>query len=201
MRTIFLLMVMTACTSPAPVPQKQEPTKKKYDWANPNWDAALVAAIDKHGNNLLHMQPKDWNDYVAVWPTTREGLINFWSKILVTVAKFESSYKTESKYQEKFKSSSTGSYVVSRGLFQISKSSTEQARYNCKWVNEEELHNPLKNIECAVKVFNFLVGDNKMIAGKNGKDWLGAARYWAVFRPANSAHTKKAFEAIKGANK
>jgi len=193
---LISMTILISCSVPAPTPAPT-PVPTKYDWDNSDWDAALVAAIDKHGNNLLHMQPKDWNEYVAVWPTTREGLINFWARIFVTVAKFESGYKTESKYQEKFKSSSTGSYVVSRGLFQISKSSTEQARYGCKWKNEEELHDPLKNIECAVRVVNFLVGDNKRIAGKINGEWQGIARYFAVFRPTNSAYPKKAFEARK----
>jgi hypothetical protein len=170
-------------------------------WTNKEWDKYLVDAINAHGGNLLSIKPLDSSEFIAVWPTDKDGLVKFWMKIFITMAKYESNWKPETKYQEKFKSSSTGGYVVSRGLFQISKSSTEQARYGCVWKNEDELHNPKLNIECSVKVANFLFGDDKRIAGNINGSWKGLARYWAVFRPTSSANGKKAFEAIKNANR
>lgn len=169
-------------------------------WQNAEWDRYLYNAIATYGHNLLTIKPGDHLEFSDNYPVAISDIGLFWAKIFVVLAKYESNWNPQTKYQEKFPDAK-GKRVVSRGLFQISKESTEQARYGCKWKNEEELHDAQKNIECAVKVADALFGADKRIGGKVGGSWKGLARYWSAVRGVGSDNSRKALEAIKGANR
>ena len=182
----------------ASTPSPTKGSELSFAWNRKDWDVYLVNAIKDHG--LIGKKPSDWERYINVWPTSEQGQIKFWGNILTTMAKYESNWDPKRQYKENFKSSSNGKYVISRGLFQISKSSSSQKRYGCKWESESELHEPAKNIDCSVRIFAYWIKTDGVIrAYKSG--WRGPARYWSVLRGTASAHTKKAYAAIKAANR
>jgi len=98
-----------------------------------------------------------------------------------------SKFVVDKEYKEKFKSSSTGDYVISTGLYQISKSSTSASSYGCKWSSQSELHDPLKNIACAVKVMNYWTKSGNLM-GTQLAQKTGCGAYWAVCRPDSSRY-------------
>lgn len=61
------------------------------------------------------------------------------------------------------------------GLFQLSL--TDKANYKCDFSNENEIKNPIKNIECAYLIFAKL---KKSYPSEN--IWQYGGRYWSVLR-------------------
>lgn len=198
---VLVLLFLIGCTvthkTPVDVPSEDVEVTIgdfKGKWNRADWDAYLVNAIKIQGKALLEVKPKDWKDYIDVWPSTENGVLNFWANIFVTMSKFESNWNPSTKYRESFG-------VTSRGLYQISVPSVNQTRYGCGVKNEMDLHKPEINIPCAVRIFSYWVRSDGVIRGKVGSSWRGPARYWSVVRGVSSTHTKKALEAIKNANK
>jgi len=155
----------------------------KLDWNNEKWDAYLYASIDN--SKLLDTNIEDLKTFGT------KNTKQFWANIFVAMAKYESSYKTSSKYKESFG-------VWSRGLFQLSK--VDGKRYKCGFTTEKSVHDAKMNIECAVKIMGKLVSQNNRIAGKVNGKWKGGARYWSVLRGTRS-YTRKAYNYITKANK
>ena len=126
----------------------------------------------------------------------------FWLTFFGAMSYRESGYKPETKYTESFKDS-TGKFVVSRGLFQISPESANQRAYGCGVkADGSDLHDPEKNITCAVKIFgHWFVKDGYIGQSVNGSH-LGGARYWSVLRNASSsqAYIQKKTKALRFCN-
>jgi hypothetical protein len=101
-----------------------------------------------------------------------------WTLLLSAMAKYESSFKPETEYVEKFKDQK-GKFIISTGLLQLSQ---ESARgYGCDAKSQEWLKDPKNNIECAVRILEKWVIKDSVIASKK-EPWLGGARYWSVLR-------------------
>lgn len=184
--------------APAPTPKPTTPSKPvtlKFAWDHEYNDWFLVEAIKKHGKNLLSVRPRDWKNYIDVYPTTEKELIKFWGNILVTMSYYESKWDGSKKYKENFRDRS-GKYIYSRGLFQLGLESG--LGYDCPFKTAQDIHNDSKNIECAVRILDRWVGRDKVIA--SGNPYRGGARYWAVLR-GHREYTKKSLKAIQSANR
>lgn len=110
-----------------------------------------------------------------------------WVGILSAMAKYESGFDPNQDYKEDM-IDVDGTPVISRGLLQISKTSANS--YGCAIGKAAELHDPETNIRCGVRILakwipnDGFISSSKMIVkdGKQKKQWLGGARYWAVLR-------------------
>lgn len=204
MRFLLVLLFLVSCTNqepPTTTAPQPKPVINKFKWNHEYNDHFLIKSIKEHGKSLLTVKPKDWNQYISVWPTTEQGLINFWGNILVEMAYWESKWDGSKKYKENFKDRN-GKYIYSRGLFQLSLESG--LGYKCPFRNNQDIHVDSKNIECAVRILDRWVGRDKVISGKYRAGlktrYLGGARYWAVLR-GHRDYTVKSLNAVKAANK
>jgi len=145
----------------------------KKEWADYLW-------------KLLDNMPRAQDEFTLCGPKglTREN----WLHLFAAIAKNESNFKPELTYKETFKNS-RGEYVISTGLFQLS---YESARgYGFSGITTEQLKDPYKNIEVAVKIMRTWVQRDGVVSGENYRGWLGAARYWSVFRSGKAQATLK----------
>lgn len=185
MKYLLLALLLVSCTTPPVTQAPKEPTPsvqvpaglKTHPKWKPEWTPTLVKALEDHAPGLLS----------APIEGTYGNRLQFWVMLFTSLCEYESGFKPETKYEEKFTSHVGGKRVVSRGLFQISLSSANQARYGNKFQSEEELHDPHKNIVGAVKIANFLVMENGVVFGGKAGAWKGMARYWSPFRDAKKA--------------
>lgn len=210
---LFLVGCATNKTPTKAPPQQQvkpEPVKPQPSngfagkWNNSEWDSFLDGAIR---SSYLDKVPV--NDFKDFHFKKSIGTKTEWAKLFIEMAKWESGYKPEKFYLEKtckgvgiFRKCSTirdrkGRIVTSRGLFQLSIESSN-LNYKCGFKDEKEVHDPEKNIRCAVKIMERWVLQDKVI-GKVSPN-RGGARYWSVLRGTRE-YTKKALAAIKLANK
>jgi hypothetical protein len=150
-------------------------------WPDQAWAKHAEKCVREIG--LDKLSPKDAKDFFPSGATTRN-----WVHLLGAMCKHESGYKPATTYKENFKSSASGDFVISTGLFQVSYGSLRG--YGIQ-TTTEKLKEPLHNIECAVKVLHKLVKENVSIAGRVNGKWQGGARYWAVLRtPKVDTQTK-----------
>lgn len=168
---LLALLLLTSCATPLAVPPQPYAS-----WPNQEWAQAAEKAVVEHGLDKVPL-----SDEKLFCPNglTKRNLVH----LLAAIVSHESGFKPETQYKESFKGSD-GKNVISRGLFQISKSSTQQARYGCKWTSQEELHDPLKNIDCGVRVITALAKENGQMANHSGTNWKGSSRYFSVMRPS-----------------
>jgi len=148
---------------------------------NTSYHQIALEEVSTTGAELLTVIPKDYRRYCPEYPqlNVQERKL-FWVSFLSSIARHESSHKTESAYQEDIKNRS-GDLVVSRGLLQMS---FESARfYNPALEDPEELHDPRTNMRTGLLAIQKWVLEDGVIAhqGKDGK-WKGAARYWSTLR-------------------
>jgi len=143
------------------------------------WTDHLYNTILIEGKDLLTTEIKDFDNYCLEYKSLNNiQKLNFWAYLFTSIAQLESSFRPELYYQEGF-DDNNGRPIISRGLFQLS---IESGRgYQCDIPNENSLHEPLRNITCAVKIMNRWVRRDKVISKYSG-GWKGGARYWAVLR-------------------
>ena len=155
-----------------------------------DWDEALKIAILESklitstpaDADAFNMKPKEWTH---------------WANIFSMIAFYESKFDPKTSYTEGF-DDATGAPVVSRGLFQLS---LESGRgYGCPFTTVDDVHDPVKNIQCAVKILErWVIRDNRIAGKKTFGGYLGGARYWAVLR-GNRDYTLESLKAIQKAN-
>lgn len=173
---IVALLVLAGCTNKEtpPLLKPVEPVQVEQPYqvlawgtGHQDWDKAVYDAIDSLSRTPVMAKIKtpckvlDTRDCAA--------------QLLSIIAKRESNFKTETKYNE------TGHLqgVVSRGLFQISKDSANQSAYSCGIVDANDLHKPITNIQCAVKILAYQAAKTGvLIDGAKG----GCGAYWSVCR-------------------
>lgn len=204
---------------PSKPTDEEKPTEKlKLAWSGKHpdadiWTASVLDSLILHGADLLESRPVDASEFCpnfsSLNPTeTRQ----FFAQFISIIAKHESRFNSAVFYKECSSSSQTygakgkyfasegkycipghkkdGGIAVSRGLLQISLESAQA--YNCDLNEPEELHDPLRNISCAVRILNRFVPSERMsegkmrghgrLAGKVDSSWKGASAYWSVMR-------------------
>lgn len=187
-------------TKPVEIPAvKPETQKKPLAWGNSHadWDKYLYDAIsgapslDKVTNICKTLSHKDCL-----------------AQSLSIMSKYESRFKPSTFYAEcnkdkcvysdgcnkvegygycmKGNSKYDNGVVISSGLLQISTSSA--ISYGCNVKSKEDLTDPKKNLECAVKIASkWIVQDG--VFYKDGTK-LGLARYWSVMRDSSKSKHK-----------
>lgn len=180
--------------APAPAPNPEVDTTD----ATPLWEAKvsgsrdwsnhLYSEMDRLGQDLLDVVPADSGTFCPNYKNLSfDERKKYWVYIMSVMTKFESSFKPNTSYTEDFNDSS-GKKVISRGLLQISIESAKG--YDCEVRDAQELHDPFKNLSCAVRILDRWVGRDGRIAGKVDSKWRGGARYWAVMREADKTSYK-----------
>jgi hypothetical protein len=160
-------------------PQEQspiEPDPEKSLFPNKEWVDYLWKLLDN--------MPRASDEFALCGPSglTRQN----WVHLFAAMAKHESNFRPTLEFKENFKNS-RGEWVISTGLFQLS---YESARgYGFTGITTEQLKNPYKNIEVAVKIMRTLVAKDGVVS--SGPIWRGAARYWSVLRSGKAQATLK----------
>lgn len=139
----------------------------------PAWDKALYEALAK----------QDFSDVKS--PCQKLDTHNCAAQLISKMAQYESSFKPETTYKE----SGHLQGVTSRGLFQLSIVSAKSKVYGCTEIKvEQDLHDPIKNIQCMVKIFGHWSRTYKVML--NGKKESGAGRYHSVGRETSGSYKK-----------
>lgn len=186
--------VVTPAPTPTPTPAPVVDTTDAVPlWeakisGSRDWTNHLYSEMDRLGQDLLDVIPADAGTFCPNYKNlSYNDRKKYWVYIMSVMTKFESSFNTNTKYTEDF-NDSAGNKVVSRGLLQISIESANG--YDCELGNANDLHNPLKNLSCGVRILDRWVGRDGRIAGKVDSKWRGGARYWAVMREADKTSYK-----------
>lgn len=152
------------------------------------WTDFVYQQLEILGDDLLEVIPVDSSlfcpQYKKLSYAQRKS---YWAFMLSAMVRFESNFQTEAKRTENF-TDSDGQKVVSRGLLQISIKSGNA--YGCGFVSSQDLHDPLQNLACGIRIINRWVGRDGRIAGKVNGKWQGIARYWSVLRESNKTSYK-----------
>lgn len=188
-----------------PQPQEEEPVKKAEDksidpddqdnddnvreaiplWErkslnHQSWSEHIYRELPELGPALLASNPVDAKIFCPNYKNLAESeRKQFWAFFISSMAKFESNFDPKEAYTEGFRDSS-GRYVISRGLLQISMESSKG--YRCGFTAEKQLHDPMKNLSCGIIILNHWMKKDARIASRLGLSWKGGARYWSVLR-------------------
>jgi uncharacterized protein YraI len=147
------------------------------------WSQYTADAIAQYGSAMRTKRPSDVASFCPNYANLDEkGRTQFWVGLVAAIARYESNYNPNTRYQENFKDSS-GTAVVSRGLLQLS---AESARnYGCSVSSGAALHDAKVNLTCGVRIINHWLAQDGVISAQTS-DWRGAARYWAVLRKSST---------------
>lgn len=180
----------TTTPSPTPVVSPTPSTEVDLKDLTPLWEAKMAdgkkwsdyveSKLDTLGTDLLDVIPADRTLFCPKYANLSYAQRKqYWTFMMSAMAKFESSFNTNATYTESFADSS-GNKVVSRGLLQISIESGNG--YGCGLKTAQDLHDPLINLACGIRILNRWVARDARIAGQVDGTWRGGARYWAVLR-------------------
>lgn len=169
MKYLIFLSLLISCQE---MPTIVETTKKPLEWSKDHktYDDYIYKSISKISFP---------DDSINLCKTISKA--ECLAQLLSIMAKYESSFNTDAKYLESFRDSK-GHRIMSRGLLQLSQESANQSAYSCGISNAKQLHNPEKNIDCAVKIMNYWIKKDKVFIGPNKQ---GCARYWSVCRESS----------------
>lgn len=190
----FLAMVcfsLVGCKTEIPKAEAVNPTVIVEDkklpvlaWGDKaEWTAHLLSELE--GKDFLAVTPKDFKDWCPNFPVlTTPQRAEFYAQLVSIMAKRESGFNPDTKYQESFKDGK-GKPVISRGLLQISQESANS--YGCGIDKAEKLHSPKINLSCGVKIIQRWVNRDQRLGGKLDT-WKGCARYWSVCRSISRSY-------------
>jgi hypothetical protein len=191
----------------APPPNSSNPTAPTGDTAplweakiknSKEWTSHVYIELDRLGQDLLDVIPADIVTYCPNYKNlSYEERKKYWIYLISAMVRFESNFDTNVSYKEGF-NDSRGKPVISRGLLQISKESANG--YECGIYDEKNLHDPLINLSCGVRILDRWVSRDGRIAGKVSGKWRGAARYWAVMREGDKTSYKSILSWSKNLN-
>lgn len=184
--------------SPEPLPDEPEPPKESLREVIPLWEGKVsggkewTAHVDRQlevlGEDLLDVIPKDRGLFCPKYDKlTYFQRKQYWAFMISAMVRFESNFKTNTKYTESF-NDSNGRRVISRGLMQLSIESGNA--YGCGFKSSQDLHDPYKNLSCGIRILNRWLERDGRIAGKVSGKWRGGARYWSVLRAGNKTSYK-----------
>ncbi|GKY88552.1 transglycosylase SLT domain-containing protein [Sinisalibacter aestuarii] len=127
------------------------------------WTERTVAALDAHGTNLVNTVPADIDTWCPAYSRAgEEGRKAFWTGLLSTLAKHESTWNPQA----------VGGGGRWFGLVQISPATARH--YGCQAQSGEALKNGEMNLSCAVRIMDVTVPrDGVVSAGMRGvaADW------------------------------
>ena len=194
--TVITLLVAGCYSNVNRLPPAGETAAAQWRWFDPsvNYDLLATLALESAGSDLHRRLPTDVTAYCSAYPRlSMDQRRRFWRDLLAAIAWHESGHDTDLTYRERFTDNS-GQRVVSRGLLQLSIESSRA--YDCPLDEAEQLHDPARNIDCAVRILDKWVGQDGVISRDGGgqpRQWLGGARYWSVLRRST---TRAAIQAL-----
>ena len=153
-------------------------------WSKKNLDGSWTAITEGavRASALTKSVPTDVANFCPGYASqTDDARLQFWVGLLSAVARPESNFKPETKFQEVFKDSK-GEFVVSRGLLQLSIESANQKKYSCGIKKAEDLHDPTTNLRCGVRILDAWVKTDNVIATYGSGPLRGGGRYWSTLR-------------------
>jgi hypothetical protein len=197
---LTIIFLLIGCKhEPVRNPEPIQEQSGLSDWEampqSKQWNDIVLNALDLYGQGMLTTKSvKDGKQFCANFDSlTRDDRKAFYLMMISAMARYESSFKTESQYKESFKDEN-GENIISRGLLQISKGSSRY--YDCGITDAQMLHDPKMNLECGVRILNKWIVKDECLACRENEKWLGGARYWAVLR-----NTRESFNKIKNKTK
>lgn len=176
--TLAILQFVSGCATVPPVVAVVPEKPIKTILPQQAWSDFLLKEVK--ASNLVNLNPKDAKAFCPNGMTSAN-----WAQLIAVMAFYEnSSFNPKKEYLEDFGPTSTG-------LLQISLSSSQQSRYSCGFTKQSDLHDPLKNLACGVKILQALVkGDGVIAGGRDRVDSKGGAKYWSVLREKRSIRLK-----------
>ena len=184
------LIVSVGCSTPNKETQLQvvsvpvELPKLVWGLEHKDWTEHLLKElVDKE---FIAITPTDYKDWCPSFPALgQKDRALVYAELISMMANRESGFKPWTKYQEAF-SDSKGKPVISRGLMQISIESANS--YGCGFKEVTELHDPLKNLSCSVKIIERWITRDKRFGGLRNEKWVGISRYWSVMRSKSGSY-------------
>lgn len=178
MKYLLTLLFFSSCgpvvafsgKKPAEVPVPAENFKSLFP--KQAWTDVALASVNDAGLDVL--KPTDARKFCPNGMNAHN-----WVHLLAAMAKFESGFDPNQVYRESFG-------VNSIGLLQLSVS---DKAYGCAFKTEADVKDPIKNIQCAVKILKkWVLSDGVISSGSN----KGGARYWSVLRPSGKLSSVQA---------
>lgn len=152
------------------------------------WTKHVQSELDIRGTDLLSVLPTDYKTFCPNYKNLNQARKkDFWAYLLSQMVRYESNFDPERSYKESF-DDSNGDPVVSRGLLQLSFESGND--YGCGFDTQRDLHDPLQNLSCGIRILNRWMENDHRIASKVDGDWKGGARYWSVLRSTSDSYPK-----------
>jgi hypothetical protein len=152
------------------------------------WTTHVNNELDRLGKNLLDVVPADKDLFCPRYDKlSYSQRKQYWTFMLSAMTRFESNFKTSTTYTEAF-NDSNGKRVISRGLLQLSIESGNA--YGCGFKTAADLHDPLQNLSCGIRILDRWLDRDERIGGKVNGQWRGGARYWAVLRAGDKTSYK-----------
>lgn len=184
--TMYVLMNLIGCVkpedqsviTPTPTPvatPSPTPAMVSLAWGKPSWSEHMMKEIA--ATKLSEREPKDVKDYCRKYESMIKADRNtFWAVLAVAIAKPESNYNPATQYKESDGNMSIGLYQLSYG-----------DRFCPTSKSKGDLTNPMVNISCAVKLMDYFVALDGVIAAGGYTAYgappsKGLARYWSVVR-------------------
>lgn len=147
------------------------------------WTAYTMEMLEQYGKMLIKKTPQDVTSFCPKYfDLNLEEKKLFWVHLFSSIAKRESAFDSDVTNDES--QFSPGLNAISRGLLQISFSSSQNRNYKKKGCSAKvasDLTSPIHNLRCGVAIMEHLAADG-CISCKKGKDYLGIARYWSTLR-------------------
>ncbi len=139
------------------------------DFSNMEWRAYALNQINN--TRLPSMKPIDADKFFPGGVVTAEG----WLKIVAGIVKLESSFNPRLVFPEPPPLNKN-----SVGLMQLS---YDDAEVRARGYSEEDLKNPLKNLEAGIKILERQLIRHGCISCKSAEgSWRGGAQYWSTLR-------------------
>jgi hypothetical protein len=149
----------------------------KADWDGhqngAEWTRFLLTALAR--SRLPTFEPEDidvfWTRYSAADDAGRQ---QFWLMLISAVARKESDFDPNCVFREP-----PPLNQASIGLMQLSLTDNS---YGCNFPDEKTIKDPARNLACAVRILERLVGRDNRIGGDATHRNKGAAAYWSTLR-------------------
>lgn len=144
------------------------------------WDELIEKSLLGENKDLLDYTPKDAERFCPNFENLKQDeRLDLWKQIVSALAQKESDFDEDLTYKEQFKEAD-GTFIVSRGLLQLSKTSAQN--YGCDIDSGSDLEKADANLLCGLRIMKRWVINDKVIAGGKKGAWRGLARYWGPFR-------------------
>lgn len=156
------------------------------------WSEKLLSLLTPIQATLEQGQPDSFiPGYNGLTPSMK---VKFWAELLVAMSTFESSWDPTNVFAEP-----PPLGVNSIGLLQLSLKDQNGYAVAPRIDDENDLKDPILNLEWGVKIFATLVARDNVVASSQGNTHTGAAAYWSVVR-AGATHKLDAIKALTKQN-